>query len=368
MITAAESSTALEDRLAAWGGHAVVSRYDVRTGTWIFIALHDPTLGPPTGGTRIKTYPSPADALTDALRLAEGMTAKWAVVGVPFGGGKAVLAPPGPLPEGERLALLRRYGELVESLRGGFVTGEDLGTTPEDMRVVAGATRYVLGGHGGATPTDPGPFTAHGVAAALAATLAHLDGDPDVAGRRIAIQGIGDVGMPLARRLRAAGATLVLADVDAGRVRTLASELGAEVVAPEAVYDVPCDVFAPCAVGAVLNPDTIPRLACRAVCGSANNQLAADTDAEHLLRRGILYAPDYVANAGGAIAFARLSQEPGAGRDDLFHIVGSIRGILDEILAEAAERGESPLHAARRRVERTLAAGAPDRAGQEPAA
>jgi leucine dehydrogenase len=364
VIAVTESAAGLEERIAAWGGLAVVVRFDAPTGAWIFIALHDPTLGPPTGGTRYNVYDSPGEALTDALRLAEGMTAKWAVVGVPFGGGKAVIAPPGPLAEAERRALLARYGALVEGLRGAFVTGEDLGTTPEDMRVVASATRFVLGGHGGATPTDPGPFTAHGVAAALCASLAHLEGSGAVAGRRVAIQGLGDVGTPLARRLHAAGAALVLADVDGDRARALAGELGAEVVEPSAVYDVACDVFAPCAVGAVVNAETIPRLACRVVCGSANNQLAEDADAERLRRRGILYAPDYVANAGGAIAFAHLSEDPGAGREALFHRVGAIRGILEEILAEAAARDESPVHAARRRVERILAGAA----GRQPAA
>ncbi|HEX2162461.1 MAG TPA: Glu/Leu/Phe/Val dehydrogenase dimerization domain-containing protein, partial [Thermoanaerobaculia bacterium] len=190
----------LEDRLAAWDGLAVVSRYDAPSGAWVFIALHDARLGTPAGGTRIKTYPSPDEAMLDAMRLASGMTAKWAVVGVPFGGGKAVIAPPGPLAGAERRALLRRYGALVETLRGAFVTGEDLGTTPEDMAEVASATTHVLGGHGGGGRlADPGPFTAHGVAQAMLAVAERLDGTPSLAGRRVAVQGVGDVGAPLAR-------------------------------------------------------------------------------------------------------------------------------------------------------------------------
>jgi leucine dehydrogenase len=348
----------LEELIEGWDGLGVVSRYDRDSGAWFFIALHDDTLGRPTGGTRINTYPTPADGLLDAMRLAQGMTDKWAVAGVPFGGGKAVVAVPGPLAGEARRRLLRRYGELVASLQGAFATGEDLGTTLEDMTEIAAVTRWVLGGHGGdGQLTDPGPFTAHGVLCALEAAACRAWGGADLAGRRVLVQGVGDVGAPLARDLAAAGAELVLADADAERARRLAAELGAETVAAEAVYDARCDVFAPCAVGAVINPDTVPRLACRVVAGSANNQLAGDDDAEALHRRGILYAPDYVANAGGAIAFGRLAEAPETPRHELMERVGRIRGICDEILAEAAERGESPLHAARRRVRRILDAG-----------
>ncbi len=358
----------LESVLRTWDGLGVVSRFDAATGAWFFVALHDATLGRPSGGTRMKRYPSPAAALRDAQRLAEGMTAKWAVAGIPYGGGKAVIALAAPLPAEERRGLLRRYGRFVESLGGLFATGEDLGTTPDDMADIAAATRYVLGGHGGGGRlVDPGPFTAHGVAAAMSAALAHVDGDGSLADRRVAVQGVGDVGLPLARRLRAGGAALAIADVDGERAAAVAAELGAERVDAEAIYDVECDVFAPCAVGATVNHDTIPRLACRVVCGSANNQLADDADAERLHRRGILYAPDYVANAGGAIAFAHLAEAPEATREELFARVGALRGVLDEVFSEAAEHEESPLRAAARRVERTLAAG-PAPADREPAA
>jgi len=347
----------LEELIAGWDGLGVVARFDRESGAWFFIALHDDTLGRPTGGTRMRVYPSPAAGLLDAMRLAAGMTDKWAVAGVPFGGGKAVLAVPGPLAGEARRGLLHRYGQLVDSLQGAFATGEDLGTSPEDMTEIAARTRWVLGGHGGdGLLADPGPFTAHGVLCAMRAAAARAFGSDDLAGRRVLIQGVGDVGAPLARDLAAAGAELLLADRDAGRASALAAELGAREVAADEVYATPCDVFAPCAVGAVVNPDTVPRLACRVVAGSANNQLAGDADADALHRRGILYAPDYVANAGGAIAFGRLAEEPATARDDLMQRVDRIRGILDEILAEAAERDESPLHAARRRVERRLQA------------
>lgn len=354
------SDPRLEELVREWDGLGVVLRFDPPTGSWIFIALHDATLGRPTGGTRMATYPTPADGLRDAMRLAAGMTDKWAVAGVSYGGGKAVLAVPGPLDDAARRGLLHRYGALVESLRGSFSTGEDLGTTPEDMAEIGRATRYVMGGHGeSGEPADPGPFTAHGVACALRATLRHLDGDDDPAGCRVLVQGVGDVGAPLARELAAAGAHLLLSDLDADRVRRLADELEAsgaraEAVAADSLFDTPCDVFAPCAVGAVLSADSIPRLRCRAVVGSANNQLAEERDADRLHRRGILYAPDYVANAGGAIAFAHLGEDRHAGSDELMRRVEVIGPMTEEILAEAAERGESPLAASRRRVRRIL--------------
>lgn len=348
----------LEDLIRDWDGVGVVSRYDLDSGSWFFIALHDDTLGRPTGGTRLKSYGSPAEGLRDAMRLAGGMTEKWAVAGVPFGGAKGVIAVPGPVEGEARRALLHRYGALVETLGGAFGTGEDLGTTPDDMAEIASATRHVLGGHGGdGLLLDPGPFTARGVLAAMRSSLARVFGSDDPAGRRVAVQGVGDVGAPLARQLAEAGAKLVLADTVPSRVDALARELSAETAGADEIAAVLCDVYAPCAVGATVNEGSIPRLACRIVCGSANNQLDADADADRLHRAGILYAPDYVANAGGAIAFGRLAEDPGAGREDLHTRVDAIRGILDEVFAEAAERDESPLHAARRRVERTLAEG-----------
>lgn len=353
-----EAPATLEGLIQGWDGVAVVSRFDAESGSWLFVALHDDTLGRPTGGTRLKSYGSPAEGLRDAMRLAAGMTEKWAVAGVPFGGAKGVIAVPGPVEGEARRALLHRYGALVESLGGAFGTGEDLGTTPEDMAEVARTTRHVLGGHGGGgLLLDPGPFTARGVVAAMRASLARVFGSDDLAGRRVAVQGVGDVGAPLARLLADAGATLVLADTDGGRLDALAGELSAGTASPEEIATVACDVYAPCAVGATVNETSIPRLACRIVCGSANNQLAEDADADRLHRAGILYAPDYVANAGGAIAFGRLAADPDATRDDLHARVDAIRGILDEVFAEAAESDESPLQAARRRVERTLEEG-----------
>lgn len=340
--------------IEAWDGEGVVARFDRPTATWIFIALHDSTLGRPSGGTRMKVYPALTDALTDAMRLAEGMTYKWAGLGVPYGGGKAVLAVPTPLEGSDREGLLLRYGAFLESLAGAFGTGADLGAGPQEMAVVARRTRYVLGIDADGSARDPGPFTARGVLVGLRAALAAVFGSDEVAGRTVLIEGVGDVGEPLARELAAGGARLLLADLDQAKAERLARRLGGATVAPAEVASTACDVYAPCAVGATLNRETIPRLACRIVAGSANNQLQEDADAERLHRRGILYAPDYVINAGGAMAFSLLHE--GLSDDAaLFARVEGIGDALGDILRQAREDGTSPLAAARRRVDRMLA-------------
>jgi len=345
----------LERMIEEWDGLAVVSRHHRPTGAWIFIALHDDALGGPTGGTRIKVYETPADGLRDALRLAEGMTHKWAAIELPFGGGKGVLALGHETSRIEREDLLVCYGHLVNSLRGSFSTGQDLGTTTEDMLLLARHTRFV---HGPDAETgralDPGPYTARAVFAGLLAAVEQVFGSPDLNGRRILVQGVGGVGRPLANQCAGAGADLLLSDLDEQRARSAADELGANIVAPQDVYSTPCDVYAPCALGATLNPATISRLDCRIVAGAANNQLGASGDAELLHERGILYAPDYVINGGGALAFGLKAQ--GEKNEELIgKRLDGLGGTLAEIFAEARERDESPLHASWRRVERVLA-------------
>ena len=341
--------------LETWDGNGVVMRHDRPTGAWIFIALHDSTLGPMAGGTRMKVYPAIADGLRDAMRLAEGMTYKWAGLGIDQGGGKAVLALARPLDGAAKEGLLKRYGALVESLGGAFVTGADLGAGPEEMATVAADCRHVLGiDYTTMTSTDPGPYTAHGVRRGLEAAVEHAFGGRRLEARTVLVQGLGGVGAPLARTLAASGASVLLSDIDPDRMAGLAAEIGGRTVAPEDVYDTACDVYAPCAVGATLNPQTIPRLACRIVAGSANNQLLGDGDAERLHRRGILYAPDYVINAGGAMAFSLMR----AGDWDRQSLMGRVDGVgtaVAEILREAAAGDVSPLIAAQKRVERILA-------------
>ncbi len=341
--------------IEAWDGNGVVVRFDAATGTWIFIALHDSTLGPPAGGTRSKIYPALADGLRDAMRLAKGMTCKWAGLRVPHGGGKAVLALARPLSDEEKQGLLLRYGALVESLGGAFVTGADLGTGPDDMAVVARGTRHVLGiDYDTMTSTDPGPFTAHGVLGGMRAALAETFGSDRLEGRTVLVQGLGGVGAPLARSLSAGGASVLLSDVDQSRAASLSRQISGRQVAPERVYATACDVYAPCAIGATLNPQTIAKLACRIVAGSANNQLLSDADAERMHKRNILYVPDYVINAGGALAFSRM-RGGDRDRESLMRGVDSVGRAVAEILREAKSRDASPLAAAQQRVERILA-------------
>ncbi len=341
--------------LEGWDGNGVVVRHDRPTGAWMFIALHNNTLGPPAGGTRMKVYPALADGLRDAMRLGEGMTYKWAGLGIAQGGGKAVLALARPLDDEAKAGLLQRYGALVESLGGAFVTGADLGCGPDEMAQVASATRHVLGiDYTDMTSTDPGPYTAHGVFCGLKASLAQRFGSGELSGRSVLVQGVGGVGAPLARSLAAGGASVLLSDVDQNRVDTLAEEIGGRSVPAENVYGTECDVYAPCAVGATLNPQTIPRLACRIVAGSANNQLLSEDDAERLHQRDILYVPDYVINSGGAMAFS-LMRDGDWDRASLMQRVDGVGTAVAEILSEAAASGDSPLTAAKKRVERILA-------------
>ena len=345
----------IEDVLKDWDGVGVVTAHDAPTGAWFFIALHNATLGPMIGGTRLKVYDRPDDGLRDAMRLAEGMTHKWAAIGLEYGGGKGVIALARPLEDGARAELFERWGRLIQSLRGSFQTGQDLGTTPEDMLSIARVTRFVHGiDHEAMRAVDPGPYTARGVFVGMRAAVRHACDGSGLAGRTVLIQGVGDVGAPLARLLAAEGATLLLSDVDEPRARALAAELGGETVPAQAVYDTGCDVYAPCAVGATVNADTIPRLRCRIVAGSANNQLAELEDAARLHARGILYAPDYVINGGGATAFGHLARGE---RDEatLMGTVERIEQVLEEIFREAAETNESPAHAARRLVDTRLA-------------
>ena len=336
----------LQRQLEGWDGECVVVRFDRPTGTWIFIAVHDRTLGMAMGGCRMKVYPEPVDGLRDAQRLAAGMTLKWAGIRFPLGGGKAVLAVPHPLAGAEREGLLLRFGELVEGLGGLYGTGVDLGTTPEDMSVVGRRTDRVAGRRredGGAG--DPGPWTALGVFRGMTAAAQRVLGSPDLADRTVLVQGTGGVGRPLAHRLADTGARVLVSDVVAPRARTLASEVNGSVVDPDEVYDTECDIFAPCAVGAVLNRETIPRLRCRLVAGSANNQLDTDADAQRLAERGILYVPDFIINAGGAVAHGILEFLDWP-ESQVEHRVRRIGDTVGDVLDRATVDGTTPLAAA----------------------
>jgi leucine dehydrogenase len=338
-----------EDVLAPWDGEHAVIRHDEESGAWMFVGVHSTALGPAVGGTRMRVYPTPADGLYDVLRLSGAMTQKLAGTGMARGGGKAVLAVP-ELPTGEaRTRLLRRYGELVASLGGTYRTAGDMNISPADLEVVAETCPWVYGtaSNGG----DSGPGTARGIFHGIRATVERAFGSPDVAGRSVLVQGVGAVGALLARELADAGARVLVSDVDESR----AAATGFEVVAPERAIETEVDVFAPSAVGGVLNAESIPRLQCRAIAGAANNQLAEPEDADRLAERGILFAPDYVVNSGGVIQLVGIADE-GWDEQQLETALAGIGDTLRGLFAEADAEGITPLAAADRMVQRRLAA------------
>jgi leucine dehydrogenase len=302
------------------------------------------------------SYGDVAAAVCDALRLSRAMTLKAAVADLPLGGGKGVvMAPPdGIFPPSRRRAALLDFADAVQSLQGRYITAEDVGTSSRDMGAIAQRTTFVAGlarARGGSG--DPSPLTALGVEAAIRATCERAFGDPSLSGRSVCVIGLGHVGSRLARRCARAGATLTLADVDE-RKRGLADELGARWAAPGRALTAVADVLVPCALGGVLDDDTVSRLRCRVIAGAANNQLADDGIAARLAERGILWAPDFVANAGGLINIAceQGGYEPAAAR----RRVGAIAGTLREIFDRAESDRTTPLAAALSLAEGRLAA------------
>lgn len=278
---------------------------DPQLGLHAIVAIHNLKRGPAIGGCRFIEYDSTDDALRDAMRLARGMTYKAAISGLDHGGGKAVIVRPPNLSEEQRKGIFEQFGSFVDSLNEKYITCEDSGTGVPDMDVVATQTDHVLGTsakEGGSG--DPSPFTAFGVRRGIQAAVKHRYDRDDMDGLHVAIQGVGHVGYHLANELDSLGARLTVTDVDEDAINRCVEEFGADRVAPESVFDVDCDILAPCALGAVLNDDTIPRLKCDIVAGASNNQLAQDRHDSMLMEHGVLYAPDYALNAGGLINVA----------------------------------------------------------------
>ncbi len=334
---------------------ALHSFNDRATGMRCIIALHSTHLGPGAGGCRFWRYPSTQAAITDALRLSRGMSYKNAMAGLPVGGGKAVLLAGGPEKSD---ALMGALGRAIDSLGGRYVTAEDVGMTPHDMVSIARATRHVAGlpvaeGEVGGTPS---PATSEGAFVGMRAGLVRALGTTSFEGVHVAIQGVGAVGEGLAERLAHAGARLTLADIDQGRADALGKRLGAEVIGAEEIMAIEADVFSPNALGAILNPRTIPALKVKLIAGAANNQLETPEDGVRLHRRGILYAPDYVLNAGGIInVTAQYLGERDAGR-----VMAQVRGIeqrLGHVFDEAASEGLPPGEVADRMARRLIGRG-----------
>jgi leucine dehydrogenase len=346
----------MESLLREWDGETVIVRHDRPTGAWIFIAIHSTHLGPAAGGTRMKSYPDVQAALQDVFRLAAGMTYKFAIPGLPWGGGKAVVAIPPDFDPQSRPALLRRYGALVHQLRGLYYTGPDVGTSSADMDIIAetGAP-YVFGrtpAAGGAGPS--GPATALGVFTGIQVACEHLFGEASLEGRRVLVQGAGSVGETLIEYLRSAGAEVLFSEVDEDTIRRFRDELGLKFVPSDEVYTAECDIFAPCALGGVLDANTIPQLKCRIVAGGANNQLAGPKDAESLRARGILYAPDYVINVGGAITLLGLETLDWTQERVEEEVAESVRRALRQVFELAASEGITTEAGARRIAEERL--------------
>ena len=336
----------------------VVVQSGLRSNLPIVIAVHSTRFGPAAGGVRMTTYPDWRDGLEDALRLSEAMTLKCAIAGLPHGGGKTVI----PLPPGTVLdAAARRdvmldLGDAIQALGGTYLAGEDVGTTAEDMLVAREQTEWAYclpesqGGVG--EPSEP---TAIGVHEAISSVLQHLYGDSSAQGRRITVIGLGQVGGRLARLLAADGATLTVTDVDLSK-KALADELGATWVDVDDAATLPTDVLVPAALGGLLTNDLVPRLDCRAVCGPANNQLATHDVADALQAKGILWAPDFVVNAGGVL-FGALVDIGGQSRESAMTRVREVGSTLAEILRLADADTSTPLAAAERLAYARLAQG-----------
>jgi len=338
--------------LATMGHERVLVCSNPEVGLRGIIAIHSTQLGPGLGGVRMWPYASFEEAATDALRLSRGMTYKAAATGINLGGGKAVLI--GDPKRDKTEALMRAFGRCVDSLGGSYITAEDVGTDTSDMDWIAMETRWVTGvspENGGAG--DPSPVTAFGVLQGIRATARRLWGDDSLAGRSIAVQGLGSVGGYLADYLVEEGAKVIGCDIDE-EATARAAEKGVEVVPADEIYDVACDVFAPCALGGVVNDRTLPRLRCRAVAGGANNQLQEERHGVDLHARGILYAPDFVINAGGLVNV--FNELIGYNQERAMRMA---RGIYDNVLRaySVADRdGVPPAEAGERMAEERLAA------------
>lgn len=339
-----EKFTVSMERVPVEGYEDVFFVREEKTGLKAYIAIHNTALGPALGGTRIFPYATEEEALEDALRLSKGMTYKSAVAGVGFGGGKSVImADP---KRDKNPALLMAFGEAVNALKGRYICAEDVGCTTEDVKVIRRRTKYVVGLPHEKSSGDPGYFTAWGVFRGIQSVAKTLYGKKCLEGVKVAVQGLGNVGRNLISYLFWSGAELIISDIHEEILQKYAKKYGAKAVSPEEILEVECDIFSPCAMGAVFNKKTIPKLRCKGIAGAANNQLLLDTDADLLKDRGILYAPDFVTNAGGLLNVAEETEvdgySPARSRDHCRRIYETLLSIYEI----AKKNGESTHSAA----------------------
>jgi len=332
--------------------------HDKSTGLKVITAIHNTVLGPALGGSRFWNYENEELAIEDALRLARGMTYKSALAGLALGGGKSVIIGDASVLRKDpikREAFWRAFGRYLEGLNGRYITAEDVGTSTQDMVYVNMETDHVVGlpGRSG----DPSPYTALGVFKSILACCNHVYGSDDITGKVVAVQGVGNVGYCLCKYLHEVGAKLIICDVSQERIDKVVSEFGATVVAPDAIYGVECDIYAPCALGATVNDDTIPQLKCKIVCGGANNVLRdAPVHAVALQNRGIVYAPDYLANAGGVINVSYERAEGGYNEEASLRDVNFIYQRMLDILTIAKETGRLTYEVADEMAEKRIEA------------
>lgn len=340
-------------QLNAFGHQKVVYCSDPDTGLKAIIAIHDTTLGPALGGTRMQLYKTENEALQDALRLSRSMTYKAAISGLNLGGGKAVIIGDSRLHKSE--ALMRRFGRFIENLHGSFITAEDVGTTPKDMEYIRMETKFVtgvpesIGGSG-----DPSPVTARGVFMGIKACLKEHFGNDSLAGKSVAVQGIGHVGENLVGLLRNENAKVYISDINEDRLRQIAKKYGAEAVANNSLFDLDIDIYSPCALGATVNTETINRLQCPIIAGSANNQLADEViHGNMLLEKGILYAPDYLINAGGLINC--YSEIAGFSKKKTLQMAENIYEATRRVIQKSKEENIPTIEAANKIAEKRIA-------------
>ncbi|WP_219060883.1 Glu/Leu/Phe/Val dehydrogenase dimerization domain-containing protein [Pseudomonas sp. UMAB-08] len=323
---------------------------DPETGLKAVIAIHNSKKGPALGGCRYLAYVDEESAIEDAIRLAQNMSYKAVLAGLPFGGGKAVIMRPAHVPN--RAALFESFGRFIETLDGRYITAVDSGTSSADMDCIAQRTQHVTST---TEAGDPSPHTAMGVFAGIRTTALARLGSDNLEGLRVAIQGLGHVGYALAEQLHAAGAELLVSDLDSGKVQLAMEQLGAHPIACEALLSTPCDILAPCGLGAILTSHSVAQLRCAAVAGAANNQLSSLQVADHLENRGILYAPDYVINSGGLIYVAL--QHQGEALGTITAHLSRIGLRLTEVFAHAQAEKRSPARVADMLAERLLNVG-----------
>lgn len=323
------------DTLSSMGHEQVVLCSDPITGLRAILAIHDTSLGPALGGTRMWKYESDEAAITDALRLSRGMTYKAAVSGVNLGGGKAVIIGDSRTDKSE--PLFRAYGRMVDSLRGKYITAEDVGTSVRDMEWIRMETKFVTGVGGPGGSGDPSPVTAFGVYSGMRASAKTAWGSDSLSGKKVVVQGAGNVASYLVEHLVEDGAKVFVSDIYAEKAAALAARTGAEVISPDDVFGHDCDIFSPNALGAIINDDTIPALKCAIVCGGANNQLKDEKKhGEALKARSILYAPDYVVNSGGLMNVA--SEVEGYDRDKVMRQAEGVYDITMDVFALASKK------------------------------